>query len=674
MVDFKKTRIPLFRRFVLQNFPFIEQDFDALTDYELICKVVEYLNKVIVSTNATSEQVEILTDAFNELHSYVEHYFENLDVQEEINNKLDQMVEDGTLADIIQNFLNLQLSYQTVDDLKSDTAIGVGQRVICYGEDVVNDGKGGFFIITENSGDIVLDNGLYATRINNFLNNYATGISYTRVRRYDTDIYLTTIPYLDNNGKKLDLSIGHASTNPREMPQDYARRAGTTVSINCSTELFDYETDTNYQLGIFISDGEVIFDGDQTGNPVPTNYTYIGFEDDRTVHEYQVSTTDAQTMLNDDCKTVFACYWKLVENFTALDLTNVLPGTNVVTARNPRNAIGIKPDKTIIILTCDGRSPESHGLTSAEMQQIFIEQGCVKAWNLDGGRSTSLIYKGTKINRDYGNNGTGDVYINYLLDIKEPTRSKDLQDVYNQIGEISNLKSDQLTESMLKVIDYSDTDLNDLKGKFAVGLANRATNNPASYTGGYIINLPNPVVPNLDLYNLQMFITTYSNLLYYRRQENGTWSGWDCLNCKPIWNGYANDRSNDIVATNTYQAVTFPLSNSNSAASLNYISLDETKTYITVNKVGYVKFNLNATFTTNTVGTKYIKLLDGNGTQIGPVMSVKATDTNTIVPVSFVFLQPNLNIDGLRNKYHFEIYGAQDDALHRISCMVEVDR
>ena len=102
----EETKIPLFRRCVLQNFPFIEQDFDALTDYALLCKVVEYLNKVITAINENSAQVEALTVAFNNLKSYVDHYFDNLDVQEEINNKLDSMALDGTLSNIINNELN----------------------------------------------------------------------------------------------------------------------------------------------------------------------------------------------------------------------------------------------------------------------------------------------------------------------------------------------------------------------------------------------------------------------------------------------------------------------------------------------------------------------------------------------------------------------------------------
>ena len=43
--------IPFFKRFVIQNFPFIEEDFDALTNYQLFCKVVEYLNKVYLNRN-----------------------------------------------------------------------------------------------------------------------------------------------------------------------------------------------------------------------------------------------------------------------------------------------------------------------------------------------------------------------------------------------------------------------------------------------------------------------------------------------------------------------------------------------------------------------------------------------------------------------------------------------
>ena len=87
--DYDYKRLTPFKWFVLQNFPFIDEDFDAITNYQLFCKLGEEINKVINSTNAMGTQVEELTD-------YVANYFDNLDVQEEINNKLDEMAEDGT--------------------------------------------------------------------------------------------------------------------------------------------------------------------------------------------------------------------------------------------------------------------------------------------------------------------------------------------------------------------------------------------------------------------------------------------------------------------------------------------------------------------------------------------------------------------------------------------------
>ena len=115
-INYNFNKLTPFKFFCLTNFPFIEEDFDALTYYELLCKVVGYLNKVIDTTNAIGIQTEELTNAFNELKSYVDNYFTNLNVQQEINNKLDEMAEDGTLAKIINEDIFNELN-QKVDNL-----------------------------------------------------------------------------------------------------------------------------------------------------------------------------------------------------------------------------------------------------------------------------------------------------------------------------------------------------------------------------------------------------------------------------------------------------------------------------------------------------------------------------------------------------------------------------
>lgn len=67
---------------------------DSLSYYELLCKVVEQLNKVSEDLNYMGEDVKTLYD-------FVNNYFKNLDVSEEINTKLDNMVLDGTFANVI---------------------------------------------------------------------------------------------------------------------------------------------------------------------------------------------------------------------------------------------------------------------------------------------------------------------------------------------------------------------------------------------------------------------------------------------------------------------------------------------------------------------------------------------------------------------------------------------
>lgn len=54
--------------------------------------------------HSVNETVAEYIEKFTELKDFVDDYFDNLDVQEEINNKLDQMSEDGSLADIIRPY------------------------------------------------------------------------------------------------------------------------------------------------------------------------------------------------------------------------------------------------------------------------------------------------------------------------------------------------------------------------------------------------------------------------------------------------------------------------------------------------------------------------------------------------------------------------------------------
>lgn len=63
--------------------------------------------------------------------------------------------------------------------------------------------------------------------------------------------------------------------------------------------------------------------------------------------------------------------------------------------RAPRSIVGIKEDGTIVLATIDGRQADKnmYGATQEEMVAIMKYYGCVGAYNLDGGGSTTMIIR-----------------------------------------------------------------------------------------------------------------------------------------------------------------------------------------------------------------------------------------------------------------------------------------
>lgn len=97
--------VPPFVKFVCANVPMVFDD--SLSYYEALCALWKYVSDMtdVINNNAMLEEEYIAK--FEELKTFVDTYFDNLDVQEEINNKLDAMVEDGTLQELIDNYLDI---------------------------------------------------------------------------------------------------------------------------------------------------------------------------------------------------------------------------------------------------------------------------------------------------------------------------------------------------------------------------------------------------------------------------------------------------------------------------------------------------------------------------------------------------------------------------------------
>lgn len=88
-----------------------------------------------------------------------------------------------------------------------------------------------------------------------------------------------------------------------------------------------------------------------------------------------------------DCTSVTGCGVQLVNNGEGV----VLNDKN----RHPRTMVGQKADGTIVFATVDGRQPADnmYGMTYDEQAAMMLHYGCVEAYNLDGGGSTTILIR-----------------------------------------------------------------------------------------------------------------------------------------------------------------------------------------------------------------------------------------------------------------------------------------
>ncbi len=164
----------------------------------------------------------------------------------------------------------------------------------------------------------------------------------------------------------------------RETLSTMANRAGAVLAINAS----GFYTDTNKPMGSIVRDGQ-LFQTDPNFTWEVLSTTWYG-----DLNFYQVNNQEDAYAA--DINDSFAFGPILVRNGEATEIKD--------TSRHPRTAIGQLDDKRYVIVVAEGRLKNAEGLTLTELQNIFLNLGCKTAYNLDGGGSSTLYFKGKILN------------------------------------------------------------------------------------------------------------------------------------------------------------------------------------------------------------------------------------------------------------------------------------
>lgn len=146
---------------------------ESMTYYECLVWLVNFLeNEVIPAVNNNGKVVEELQEKFVALKTYVDNYFDSLDVQQEINNKLDELINTGEMAEIIAQYLSIPSvhGYQTVNDMKVSENLINGSIAITLSKDELGDDKGRLYLIrTKNTTDVIDEDNILSMQNENLV-------------------------------------------------------------------------------------------------------------------------------------------------------------------------------------------------------------------------------------------------------------------------------------------------------------------------------------------------------------------------------------------------------------------------------------------------------------------------------------------------------------------------
>ena len=217
------------------------------------------------------------------------------------------------------------------------------------------------------------------------IGNYSdsnVSITVKEYREYDSAIYVADITVSDVSYLKTALASNTYGRNITETTSNIASENNAILAING-----DYYGAR--QSGYVIRNGSLY--RNSSGNRDALAIMKNG--------EFEFVTegeTSAETLLENGALQVFSFGPVLLEDGSISVTENEEVG--MAMASNPRTAIGYLGKNHYVFVVSDGRTSESAGLSLYELASFMKSLGVLDAYNLDGGGSSTMVFKGEIIN------------------------------------------------------------------------------------------------------------------------------------------------------------------------------------------------------------------------------------------------------------------------------------
>lgn len=249
MINIEKVKSP----FMFYCQKVIPLAFDeSMSYYEMLCNLTWYIKTQITDNlNLQADAITELQNLYIQLQNYVDTYFDNLDIQTEVNNKLDEMAQDGTLENLIGQYLELATTYvyNNIEELKGATNLVNGSFARTSGFRSFDDLGGAYYKIRNVTNEDVIDN-IHLFAITDNVNLVAELIKTDEINIMQLGAYpsdntkasenTTIIQYALDNYSIVNIPKGEFYTNKLTIPQ-----RTTLKGVNEYTSILNYVGEGN---------------------------------------------------------------------------------------------------------------------------------------------------------------------------------------------------------------------------------------------------------------------------------------------------------------------------------------------------------------------------------------------------------------------------------------------